>query len=388
MRKKIRSFLRRVVAAALAAVTLWAVVVTADAASPDEAARSIEENGAWAVRFLRWELADFSHADTLSALTVLALGEAPLLLSQRDAVALAQAQEKKTQTVQVQAEEQEGSILVEPEASAPPVREEPLTVRDNGVSARTLRPADDGEYTVTGGVYIKNSTAYTLSASLFEEPFDAQLIPDGPQVLIIHTHATEAYTMPAGEEYEQSDAFRTTDVRYNMVRVGDEIASGLAARGISVLHDRTLYDYPAYNGAYSRSAESIKRYLAEYPTIRFVLDVHRDAIEDTQGNTYKAVCGEDANLAQLEFVMGSDGGGASHENWRENLKLAAAVQQTAVEKLPTLMRPIILRAARYNQQLSTGSLLVEVGAAGNSLEEALLSAQVFAECFADTVQKG
>ncbi|MBR7146288.1 MAG: stage II sporulation protein P, partial [Oscillospiraceae bacterium] len=212
------------------------------------------------------------------------------------------------------------------------------------------------------------------------------LTADGPQVLIVHTHATEAYTMPEGEEYEESDAFRTTDVRYNMVRVGDEIADTLAQCGISVLHDRTLYDYPAYNGAYTRSAESIKRYLAEYPTICFVLDVHRDAIEDTEGNIYKAVCGEDANLAQLEFVMGSDGGGASHENWRENLKLAAAVQQTAVSQYPTLMRPIILRAARYNQQLSTGSLLVEVGAAGNSLEEALLSARVFAECFADTVQ--
>ena len=385
MKKKLFFLLRRAAAAALAAATLWTVVVTADAASPDEAAAAISTHGTWAVRFLRWELADFSHSDTLSVLTVLALGEAPLLLSQRDAVALAQAQ-SNPQTVQPQSEEQEGSILVEPDLSHPPEREEPLTVRDNGVSARTLRPASDGEYIVADGVYIKNSTAYTLSESLFDEPFDAQLTAGGPQVLIVHTHATEAYTMPEGEEYEASDAFRTTDVRYNMVRVGDEIADTLAARGISVLHDRTLYDYPAYNGAYTRSAESIKRYLAEYPSICFVLDVHRDAIEDTEGNIYKAVCGEDANLAQLEFVMGSDGGGAPHENWRENLKLAAAVQNTAAAQYPTLMRPIILRAARYNQQLSTGSLLVEVGAAGNSLEEALLSAKVFAQCFADTVQ--
>lgn len=193
--------------------------------------------------------------------------------------------------------------------------------------------------------------------------------------------------MPVGEEYAPSDNHRTLESEKNMLRIGDEIAEVLTAKGISVVHDRNLYDYPNYSGAYNRSLASIENYLAQYPTISFVLDVHRDAVEDADGNEYKLLCAEEPNAAQLEFVIGSDGGGLSHDKWRENVKLACAVQENLLAQYPTLMRPIVVRNSRYNQHMTTGSLLLEVGTAGNSLEEAIVAARIFAEGFAETIQK-
>ena len=211
---------------------------------------------------------------------------------------------------------------------------------------------------------------------------------DEPQAPIIHTHGTESYTMPPGQEYDVPDTFRTLDTNCNMIRIGDEMAQGLTDAGISVVHDRSLYDYPSYSGAYNRSLASIESYLQKYPSISFVLDVHRDAVQDANGQQFKLLCGEDKNAAQLEFVIGSNGGGLSHDLWRENLKLACAVQETLYKDYPTLMRPGTVRNSRYNQHMTTGSLLVEVGTAGKSLEAAVNAARLFAAGFARTIQNG
>ena len=272
-----------------------------------------------------------------------------------------------------------------------PVEETPLETldfTDNGVPARTLVPTDPSSYTVVGRAYISNSTEHTLNVSDLSAPFDAELTGEGPQILILHSHGSEAYTPPAGTEVVWSGDHRTTDARYNVLRVGDEMADVFSAAGISVLHDRTLYDYPSYNGAYDRSLAAIQSYLAQYPSIRFVLDVHRDAIEDSEGNQYKVVSPIEGvgTAAQLTLVMGSDGSGLAHEHWMENLKLAVAIQQDALQVYPTLMRPILLRNSRYNQHATTGSLLVEVGAAGNSPDEAALAGRLFAERMVEVLE--
>ena len=151
--------------------------------------------------------------------------------------------------------------------------------------------------------------------------------------------------------------------------------------GISVLHDRTLYDYPSYTGAYDRSLSAIQSYLAQYPSIHFILDIHRDAIEDGEGHQYKVVSAIDdtRTAAQMTLVVGSDGSGLTHPNWMENLRLAVAIQEQTLSQYSTLMRPVLLRNSRYNQHATTGSLLVEVGAAGNSPEEAALAGRLLAE---------
>ena len=99
---------------------------------------------------------------------------------------------------------------------------------------------------------------------------------------VSYTHLTDIY--------EPSDNnTRTLDENYNVVRVGDEMERVFTELGLTVVHDRTLYDYPKYNGAYDRSAEAVQRYLEQYPSIKIVLDVHRDALvgEDGTVDVYK-----------------------------------------------------------------------------------------------------
>jgi stage II sporulation protein P len=163
-----------------------------------------------------------------------------------------------------------------------------------------------------------------------------------------------------------------------VVRVGDEMERVFTELGLTVVHDRTLYDYPKYNGAYDRSAEAVQRYLEQYPSIKIVLDVHRDALVGEDGTVYKAVTRIDGvDTAQVMLVLGSSEGG-EHPNWMQNLSLACRIQESMNTLYPTLARPMTMRSSRYNQQLSNGSLLVEVGTHGNTLQEALAGARLFA----------
>lgn len=382
MKQKIlpSGLLRRLEAGVLAAGTLWAVSVTAGsdtAASALSALRASIPIGA-----LRWELGDLWTRDTLSPAAVLTIGESPLLLAARPAVAELWSSDRA---------ERPASDSGEEEIVTVPVEETPLdtgAATDNGVPAKTLVPTDPSGYTVCGRAYISNSTDYTLSIAALQEPFAAELAPEEPQVLILHTHGSEAYTPVQDTDIVWSGDHRTTDSRYNVVKVGDVMAEVFGEAGISVLHDRTLYDYPSYTGAYDRSLAAIQSYLAQYPSIQFILDVHRDAIEDAQGNEYKVVSEIDGvgTSAQLTLVVGSDGSGLTHPNWMENLKLAVAIQQNALANYTSLMRPILLRNSRYNQHATTGSLLVEVGAAGNSPEEAALAGRLFAERMVEVLE--
>ena len=378
---KRRRIVRSVVFAAMTAATLWLVSMTAPAQSASETLRTLKE-GAVPVFLLRLERGDLFTDDAISAPTALALYMQPLLLEEREEIVAAWSSELQQPPKAGQdREDDEGTVLSEPKETSE------ITVTENGVPSRTLKPSDPTGYTVFGNVYINNASDAVLSASQLSGGFAAKLAQEGPQVLIIHTHGTEAYTMPVGEEYVPSDNRRTLESDKNMLRIGDEMADVLAAKGIGVIHDRNLYDYPNYSGAYNRSLASIESYLAQYPSISFVLDVHRDAVEDASGNEYKLLCAEEPNAAQLEFVIGSNGGGLSHDKWQENVKLACAVQENLLAKYPTLMRPIVVRNSRYNQHMTTGSLLIEVGTAGNSLEEAIIAARIFAQGFAETIQK-
>ena len=371
---------RQLTALALAIAIPWLVAVTAASDTGKAALSALGQQGDLALHILRGQLGDSREEDALPASVSLAIGQSPVLLAGRTEILdLRRNQEDDTPDSQPQQEE--------PITETPEEPETPLVFADNGVTARTLVPTSTDGYIVAGDVYISNGSVNTFDASLFDGTFAARLSEEeGPQVLIVHTHGSEAYTMPPGEEYEASSECRTTDCNYNVVRVGDEIAAALEEAGISVIHDATLHDYPQYSGAYDRSLATINSYLEQYPSISFVLDIHRDAISDGEGNMYKVVSNvAGVNAAQMTFVIGTDGGGLEHPNWRENLKLAAAVQQNLLDDYPTLMRPITVRNSRYNQHVTTGSLLVEMGAAGNSLDEALLSGRLLGQALAETI---
>ena len=369
----------RLGALALAGATLWAASVNAGSASPKIAAQALGRARPGARR--RGELGDLAGGDGRSVPAVLTLGESPLLLSARQAVA----------ELRSRRDGAEPPDTTDPVPATEPVRETPVTVEpaaDNGVPARTLIPTTQEGYTVSGLAYIHSTRPDTLSAAEAGRPFSARLSDEaGPQVLILHSHGSECYTPARGADLHNSGNHRSTDSRYNVVAAGDVMAEELEKAGIPVLHDRTLYDYPSYSGAYDRSLAAIETALTEYPSLRFILDVHRDAIEDAEGNEYKVLSEtSQGSAAQLTLIVGSDGSGLPHPDWMENLRLAVALQNQITGQEPTLMRPILLRKSRYNQHASTGSLLVEVGAAGNAPEEAALAARLFARNLAELLQ--
>lgn len=218
---------------------------------------------------------------------------------------------------------------------------------------------------------------------LVMEPLDWDLTGDEPTVLIYHTHAMESYTPQTGEDYTEEVPFRTADLDYNMVSIGTRLAELLENAGISVLHDTTLHDAASYNGSYASSRETVEKYLAQYPSIRLVLDIHRDAAEDGSGHQV-ATTAETAqgDTARLMLVLGSEAGGLYNPNWRENYALAVKLQAVLEQESPGLCRELHLTDQRYNQDLSPGALLIEVGAAGNSHDEALRAMTPLAEAIA------
>lgn len=151
--------------------------------------------------------------------------------------------------------------------------------------------------------------------------------------------------------------------------VGDHIAAQLEASGIGVVHSDAVHDYPSYTGSYARSAETVKGILARYPSIKVVLDIHRDAIGS--GGIIKQPVAEinGRKASQVMIISGCDDGTMGMPNYMQNFRFASLLQQQMETDYPGLTRPILFDYRKYNQDLTTGSLLIEVGSHGNTLEQ-------------------
>ncbi len=364
--------LRRALALFLAVLTLWVVALTAPWDSVSAVFSSWESGADFAISVLRYELGRPNGEDgTLAGLNrwqTMVVRQSPLLLAGPPAPV-----------------ETDNAVLPDDEE---PTETVPQSNASADVVEQTIIPRGGSGYSHAAEVYIQNPTDAEVDvAAMAAAELPVSLGEDGPQVLIYHTHGSEAYTPDGSDVYTESSSYRTTDTNYNVVRVGDEMAKVLESYGITVLHDRSLYDYPSYNGAYGRSTQSVADYLARYPSIKVVLDVHRDALVGEDGTTYKVVTEVDgAKVAQVMMVVGTDQGGASHPNWRLNLTFAVKVQQALNASTPKLARAIAMRASRYNQQYLPGCLLVEVGSHGNTLQEAIGGGKLFAKTLAEVLK--
>lgn len=229
-------------------------------------------------------------------------------------------------------------------------------------------------------VYVKNSTDLTIDIrTLLKKPLCFSIKKSAePEILILHTHTTETYLTQDGDTYPESYTSRTRDKKKNMVRIGDCVTEKLTAAGYSVIHETTEHDYPQYNGSYTRAASTISKTLKKYPSIKIILDLHRDAITSGDSDKVKTVTEiEGKKAAQVMLVMGSQSGGVTNfPDWQENFKLALRLQQTLERMYPTLARPVSLTSKNYNESLSKGSLLIEFGTDANTLSEACYSAEL------------
>ena len=259
---------------------------------------------------------------------------------------------------------------------SPPVTEPAEDTQPPLPTEPDLPVFSEGEAAAVG---ITSAFSYTANLpALLTQPLNWDLTGPEPKVLIVHTHGTESFS-PTGA-YQETTEFHTLDKDHNMISIGQYVATLLEEAGISVLHDTALHDEISYNASYNNSRASVQSYLQAYPSICLVLDLHRDSITDEDGNQVAyPVFSQGQTLAPLMLVVGTDYGGLTHPNWQENFALALKLQVQLEGICPGICRNISLRTQRFNQDLSPGALLVEVGTSGNTRQDALRAAEVLAE---------
>lgn len=291
-----------------------------------------------------------------------------------------------------------------PEAPAPtavPTQEQGQTINDwvdlpeeaepagaGKVTEKTYHQSAGGVFVPCGPATIRNNTKTTsqqeiaaaVSAGL---PFSVQVDSKEPQVLILHTHATETYRTHTGLWYAPGDTARSTDNNVNMCAVGQVMTDVLNQAGICTIHDTTLNDYPSYNASYGNSRAVAQSWLEKYPSIRVILDVHRDAIEGDGVRMAPVTQIDGRQSAQVMIISGANNGTTVPlPNCMQNLAFAAAWQSAMETDYPGLTRPVLYSHRYYNQDLSTGALLIEVGGHGNNLNEALYAGRLAAQALA------
>ncbi len=397
--KQWKKLLRRGVALVSAGAAVWLTARTADLSGALDTLSSLSTGEAAVTALLEaalGETEDPLSSAGLEGVLRLAVEDTPELAALGEAVAAWL--EETDATEETTAESEALPAEEEPEGEAEADGAEDSAASDEAAEeavSSELTPEEDSveSFTVDWGsvsaddIGVDNDTGgktVDVSALLSGElPLKLQSAEAGPQILIMHTHTTEAYTMSGDDVYTETDTSRTTDENYNMVRIGEEMKAVFEACGLSVIHDTTTYDYPSYNGSYGRSLSGIQAYLEEYPTIAVVLDVHRDALIGSDGTAYATtteIGGE--SVAQVMLVVGTNDSGLEHPNWTDNMAVAVRLQAAMVSQSPGLARDIDLRSQRFNQHLTTGSVLVEVGTSGNTLQEALAGARLFAQAAA------
>lgn len=241
------------------------------------------------------------------------------------------------------------------------------------------------------GVATRNKSGKTFDLAKEVAILPTFRIPDNgePQVLIVHTHTTESFMPYYAGYYNDGDTPRTTDESKNIVTVGRAIAEQLRAAGIRVTHDTTVHDSPKYTGAYDRSAETVKKNLEKYPSIKVVLDIHRDGImrdETTKVKPTTVINGRKA--AQVMIITGVvDTKAIPHPNWQENFHFGLMLQSALHTQYEGLVRPLSIVASRYNQHLAPGYLLLEMGSEGNTMEEAVYSGQLVGKTLAQVLYR-
>lgn len=237
------------------------------------------------------------------------------------------------------------------------------------------------------GFYVKDtsSAGLDLAQELLQDPAVNIQANGEIEVLLYHTHTSEAYLDTFTGFYYTDFVSRSQNQEKNVVAVGEEIKKELEKAGIGVIHDTTVND-TMFNGSYARSWEVLQRNLETYPSIQVTIDIHRDSMTTEQGVKYKPTAEINGRkAAQIMLMTGCDinDDWGDFPDWQDNLHLALRVQQRASSMYPDLMRPMNFSDNKYNMNATKGSLLIEVGTEVNTLSEARYSGKLMGEVLAD-----
>lgn len=262
--------------------------------------------------------------------------------------------------------------------------------KDGKISEYTYK--NDGVTDKFGLVRVKNVNSKTgiNIKKLLETRSDLNINKTEPSVLIFHTHTTETYEILDRGFYATGHKTRTNDPGQNMVRVGREIVKEIENAGYKVIHDTEIHD-SSYNGAYAHSRKAVEAYLKKYPSIKIVLDIHRDAIQRSDGTKIKPTATvQGKKAAQIMIISGCQEDGGPIEgfpDWKKNLVFAVELQNTLEELFEGITRPLYFSPRKYNMDLTHCSLLVEVGSDANTLDEAVYTGRCLGKAVSKILEK-
>ena len=253
-----------------------------------------------------------------------------------------------------------------------------------------LLPYDLSQNPAPGELLLSNTTSISIDPYEYLDdtyPISYDIDPDEPLVLIIHTHGTEAFAPEGAVSQLPESTQRSTDINENIVAVGSVMADILNEAGIPTIHCEIMHDLESYTNSYNYAADTIQKYLRQYPSIQYVFDVHRDAIIRTGGDIVKPVSLIDGKVAaQVMLLVGTNEKGADHPDWNENMTVAVSLQDKLTRSYANFARPINIRGASFNEQFTPGSLLIEIGSSGNTLSEAKYAAELLTYSIIDMIK--
>ena len=223
--------------------------------------------------------------------------------------------------------------------------------------------------------YVKNTTGQDvdLNGYLKKEPAIEIKETSEPQVLIMHTHTSESYLQKDTGYFYENFYPRSLENGKNVTAVGEMITQVLKNHGINTIHSMVYHDNPSYNGSYCRAAQTIKETTEKYPSIQMVIDIHRDSMGNKELGKVKPTFTYDGKKSsQLMIICGCDpDGSVGFPNWEKNLSLGLRLQKYCETFFPGITRPLNFSKVKYNEHLTPGSLLIEVGSDVNTLKESL-----------------
>ena len=273
----------------------------------------------------------------------------------------------------------DGGASGTPTADEAPTQEPPLPT-----GAVPIRTVD------LSGIGVRNETSHAIDAAALRaliggdaRSFEADL----PVVLILHTHAQEGYRTDENAYLTGAvgDAIYTTDPTASVVAVGEALCRALNRGGVPAIHCTAMHgEGGTLRGAYRSAADCIEAYMKKYPSIEYVIDLHRDGLLGEDGACLRTASPD--GLAQIMAVVGSDGAGDACPAWRSNLGLALCLADRLNAESAGSCRPASLRNATYNQELAPHSLLLEIGSAGNTVTEATEAAKRVGRVLADLIR--
>lgn len=265
-----------------------------------------------------------------------------------------------------------------------PNEPEEIVIPDGAIPIVTY----DLSHTGQGIGYLNNQTSYNPNVGELLKSDVTTPPTQEPLVLVLHTHTSEGY-LPQNATYLDGDLGKITyteEKERNVLAVGRAFISGLNKKGITAIHCTVMHDESGLAGSYERAAESIKFFREHYPSIRYVVDLHRDAILTAEGEYVRAATEIDGkSVAQILPVVGSNAGGWEHDAWEGNLALALQLRQVLNQNDTALCRPVMLRSATYNQEMAPFAILLEIGTGANSIDEAIAGATLAGEAFAGVI---